>query len=120
MRILALRVGPGNRRREGRHNHWQWPILGIAVRPCRPAELAVANPVARALAMRFWPGPLTMVLPRLPGVPSEVTAGLETVAVRVPAHAVAVELLRVAGLPLAAPSANLFGRPSPTRASHVL
>jgi L-threonylcarbamoyladenylate synthase len=83
-------------------------------------RVAVANEVANRLGERFWPGPLTLVLPRLPGVPSEVTAGLDTVAVRVPAHAVAGELLVVAGVPLAAPSANLFGRPSPTRAEHVL
>ena len=75
---------------------------------------------ARALAARFWPGPLTIVLPRLPVVPDEVTAGLETVAIRVPAHPVARALIVAAGIPVAAPSANLFSRPSPTRASHVL
>jgi L-threonylcarbamoyladenylate synthase len=73
-----------------------------------------------ALAARFWPGPLTLVLPRSPRVPDEVTAGLNTVGVRVPAHPVARALLREAGIPIAAPSANLFSRPSPTRASHVL
>ncbi len=75
---------------------------------------------ARDLAARFWPGPLTLVLPRSPQVPDEVTAGLNTVAVRVPGHAVALKLLAVAGVPVAAPSANLFSRPSPTRASHVI
>jgi L-threonylcarbamoyladenylate synthase len=75
---------------------------------------------ARDLAARFWPGPLTLVLPRSPQVPDEVTAGLSTVAVRVPGHAVALALLAAAGIPVAAPSANLFSRPSPTRASHVL
>jgi len=75
---------------------------------------------ARALAARFWPGPLTLVLPRSPLVPDEVTAGLDTVAVRVPAHPVARALLVAAGIPVAAPSANLFSRLSPTRASHVL
>lgn len=75
---------------------------------------------ARDLAARFWPGPLTLVLPRSPRVPDEVTAGLSTVAVRVPAHPVARALLAAAGVPVAAPSANLFSRPSPTRASHVL
>jgi L-threonylcarbamoyladenylate synthase len=68
----------------------------------------------------FWPGPLTLVLPKRPSVPPEVTAGLHTVAVRVPAHAVAQALLLASGVPLAAPSANLFGRPSPTRPAHVL
>jgi L-threonylcarbamoyladenylate synthase len=75
---------------------------------------------ARQLAARFWPGPLTLVLPRSGRVPDEVTAGLHTVAVRVPAHPVARALLTAAGVPVAAPSANLFSRPSPTRASHVL
>jgi L-threonylcarbamoyladenylate synthase len=72
------------------------------------------------LASRFWPGPLTMVLRRSMAVPREVTAGLETVAVRVPAHPIARALIEAAGIPIAAPSANLFSRPSPTRAEHVL
>lgn len=75
---------------------------------------------ARTLAAAFWPGPLTMVLPRHVSVPREVTAGLDTVAVRVPAHPVARALLEAAGIPVAAPSANLFSRPSPTTAAHVL
>jgi L-threonylcarbamoyladenylate synthase len=75
---------------------------------------------ARLLAARFWPGPLTMVLPKLPAVPDRVTAGLGSVGVRVPSHPLAQALLRAAGLPLAAPSANLFSRPSPTSAQHVL
>jgi L-threonylcarbamoyladenylate synthase len=77
-------------------------------------------PAASALADRFWPGPLTLVLPRAERVPDEVTAGLETVAVRIPSHPVARALLAAAGVPVAAPSANLFSRPSPTRASHVM
>jgi L-threonylcarbamoyladenylate synthase len=76
--------------------------------------------VASALASRFWPGPLTIVLPRAPVVPREVTAGLDTVAVRAPAHPVARALLGAVRLPIAAPSANLFSRPSPTQATHVL
>lgn len=76
--------------------------------------------VACQLARRFWPGPLTLVLPKSPAVPAEVTAGLETVGVRVPAHPVARALLEAADVPIAAPSANLFGRPSPTTAQHVL
>ncbi|MGH9349112.1 MAG: L-threonylcarbamoyladenylate synthase [Vicinamibacterales bacterium] len=75
---------------------------------------------ARRLAAQFWPGPLTLVLPRSDRVPPDVTAGLETVAVRVPAHPVARALLEAAALPIAAPSANLFSRPSPTCAAHVL
>ena len=72
------------------------------------------------LGARFWPGPLTLVVPKSPRVPDVVTAGLATVAVRVPAHPVARALLAAAGIPVAAPSANLFSRPSPTRAEHVL
>lgn len=75
---------------------------------------------ARALADRFWPGPLTLVLPRSAEVPDEVTAGLDTVAIRIPSHPVARALLLATDLPVAAPSANLFSRPSPTRAAHVL
>lgn len=85
------------------------------------AALAVDVPFSvTALASRFWPGPLTMVLRRSRAVPSEVTAGLDTVAIRVPAHPVARALIAAAGIPVAAPSANLFSRPSPTRAAHVL
>jgi len=75
--------------------------------------------VARALADRFWPGPLTLVLPRLPHVPDETTGGLDTVAVRIPDHPVARALLVASQRVIAAPSANRSGRPSPTRAEHV-
>jgi L-threonylcarbamoyladenylate synthase len=75
---------------------------------------------ANRLAARFWPGPLTLVLPRSDRVPAIVTAGGWTVAVRVPAHAVALALIRACGLPVAAPSANRSNRLSPTRAQHVL
>ena len=68
----------------------------------------------------FWPGPLTLVLKKSQTVPSIVTAGLETVAVRMPDHPVALSLIRESQTPIAAPSANLFGRPSPTTAQHVL
>ncbi|MGW2342403.1 L-threonylcarbamoyladenylate synthase [Streptomyces sp. NPDC001661] len=74
---------------------------------------------ARLLAERFWPGPLTMVLPRGARVPLETTGGLETVAVRVPDHPVALELLNAFGGGVAAPSANRFGSVSPTTADHV-
>lgn len=77
-------------------------------------------PLAYDLAEHFWPGPLTLVLPRHARVPLAVTAGGPTVAVRVPAHPVALALIRAAGVPVAAPSANRFGRLSPTRAEHVL
>lgn len=75
---------------------------------------------ALELARIFWPGPLTLVLRKREWVPDEVTAGLPTVAVRVPAHPVALALIEEAGAPIAAPSANLSGRPSPTTAEHVL
>jgi L-threonylcarbamoyladenylate synthase len=75
---------------------------------------------AHDLARRFWPGPLTLILRRQPGMPDVVSAGLPTVGVRVPAHPVAMALLRRAGVPVAAPSANQFSRPSPTTAAHVL
>jgi len=77
-------------------------------------------PQARLLAERFWPGPLTLVFARHPRVPLVVTAGLQTVAVRMPAHDVALRLLEAAGVPVAAPSANLSGRPSPTRPEDVI
>jgi L-threonylcarbamoyladenylate synthase len=73
---------------------------------------------ARRLAAACWPGPLTLVLPRRPGIPDLVTSGLDTVAVRCPDHPLALALIRAAG-PLAAPSANPFGRISPTTAAHV-
>jgi L-threonylcarbamoyladenylate synthase len=76
--------------------------------------------LAARAAAAFWPGPLTLVLPRRPAVPDAVTAGLPTVGVRVPAHPVAGALLRAAGVPVAAPSANLFTRVSPTTAQHVI
>jgi len=76
-------------------------------------------PSAKALAERFWPGPLTLVLRRAPAVDLAVTGGQDTVAVRVPAHPVAQQLLRAFGSGIAAPSANRYGRVSPTRAEHV-
>lgn len=83
--------------------------------------LAVFDAQARALAQAFWPGPLTLVLPLRPeaGISALVTAGHDTLAVRLPAHPVARALLRAFGGPLAAPSANPSGRVSPTRAEHV-
>lgn len=72
----------------------------------------------RPLAEKFWPGPLTLVLPRGKNIPQIVSAGLETVAVRCPEHPVARELIRQAGVPVVAPSANLSGRPSPTCLAH--
>jgi L-threonylcarbamoyladenylate synthase len=82
----------------------------------------VASPLARRLAAAFWPGPLTLVLPRAQQCPVALlaSAGLDTLAVRVPAHPAALALLRAAGVPVAAPSANRSGQVSPTSAEHVL
>jgi len=77
-------------------------------------------PAARRMMDAFWPGPLTMVFPKAEKVPMRVTAGLSTVAIRFPSHPVARRLIDQAGVPIAAPSANRSGRPSPTRAAHVL
>lgn len=82
--------------------------------------LEAAGPLAVRLAARFWPGPLTLVLPRPQGLFEGAAAGLDSVAVRVPDHPVARALLACAGVPVAAPSANLSGRPSPTDAPSVL
>jgi L-threonylcarbamoyladenylate synthase len=97
------------------------PLI-VHVRDLAEAEtLAVFNSPARCAAARLWPGPLTLVLPRRPaaGVSLLASAGLDTVAIRVPAHPVAQALLREAGRPIAAPSANRSGRVSPTSAMHV-
>ncbi len=90
------------------------------------ADLAMLEPLtayrpqlAYTLAEAFWPGPLTMIFPKADRVPSATTGGMDTVAVRMPSHPVAAKLIRESGLPLAAPSANLSGLPSPTRAEHV-
>ena len=84
-------------------------------RYCRDVPAA-----ARRLAEQFWPGPLTMILPRRTLVPDEVTCGLETVGVRCPDHPVTLAIIRAAGVPVAAPSGNRSGRPSPTCARHML
>lgn len=76
-------------------------------------------PVAEKLMAHFWPGPLTIILPRKEGISEKVTAGLNTVGVRMPDHPIALALIEEANVPVAAPSANRSGRPSPTLASHV-
>ena len=79
-----------------------------------------AGKTAEALIQSFWPGPLTLILNKKPGIPDAATAGLDTVAVRMPDDPVARKLIAKAGCPIAAPSANLSGRPSPTKAAHVI
>lgn len=99
----------------------QDPLIVHIAEPAQLAEVAREVPrVAEQLAAAFWPGPLSLVLPKAPAVPPVVTAGLDTVAVRMPDHPVALALIRAAGVPVAAPSANRFGHTSPTDAQHVL
>ncbi len=82
--------------------------------------VSFANEKIMKIGKIVWPGPVTLVLPRAHDLPDTVTAGLETVAVRVPAHPVALALIELSGTPIAAPSANLAGKPSPTTAQHVI
>ena len=106
-------------RAKGRPSHN--PLIVHLADTAAAQALALTWPASAAkLAARFWPGPLTLVLPKIPAVPDSVTAGLATVALRVPAHPVALSLLRTSGLPLAAPSANRSEGVSPTTAAHVL
>jgi len=95
-------------------------ILHVATTLQARRLAAVWPDVAERLAGRFWPGPLTLILPRAPVVPDAVTAGLSSIALRMPSHPVALALIDRSGVPIAAPSANLSGSPSPTLAAHVL
>jgi len=96
------------------------PLIVHVATPGDVEELVTSiPPVARRLMERFWPGPLTLVLPKRETVPDLLTAGLPDVAVRVPDHPLTRELLSACGVPVAAPSANRFGRISPTTAAHV-
>ncbi len=96
------------------------PLIVHFASPDQLPELARdIPPVAYQLAQAHWPGPLTLILPKSDRIPDRVTAGLPNVALRIPSHPVALALIRTTGLPLAAPSANTSGRPSPTTAAHV-
>ncbi|MDB4908986.1 MAG: hypothetical protein JWO05_3770 [Gemmatimonadetes bacterium] len=99
---------------------WNPLIVHVANAGAARALTASWPREAELLAVHFWPGPLTLVLPRDPAVPDIVTAGLDSVGVRVPSHPVALALLRACGLPLAAPSANRSNELSPTTAQHVV
>lgn len=94
-------------------------ILHIASRKELPPLVREIPPMAERLMDAFWPGPMTLIFRKSACVPRETTGGLETVAIRFPSHPAAQALIREAGLPVAAPSANLSGRPSPTTAQHV-
>lgn len=94
-------------------------IVHVADIPSARALVRTWPEAAQSLAEAFWPGPLTLVLPKSENVDPLITSGLETVGLRSPDHSVALELIRAAGAPLAAPSANKFGRTSPTTRSHV-
>jgi L-threonylcarbamoyladenylate synthase len=99
---------------------WDPLIVHIAEQEALAPLVTEIPEVARLLMRSFWPGPLTLLLSRSGAIPPIVTAGREKVGVRMPSHPVARALIRHAGVPLAAPSANSFGRTSPTRAEHVL
>src|SRR5689334_9491631 len=108
-RIFAAKGRPANN-----------PLIVHVAEAAEARQVAASWPeIAEPLAARFWPGPLSLVLPKRDVVPDAVTAGGPTVAVRVPAHPVARALIRAAGVPIAAPSANRSTRLSPTRAEHV-
>jgi L-threonylcarbamoyladenylate synthase len=99
---------------------WDPVIVHIADESMVDALVERVPEAARKLMAAFWPGPLTLLLPRSAAIPDAVTAGRALVGVRMPAHPVALEVIRRAGVPVAAPSANLFSHTSPTSAAHVL
>ena len=96
------------------------PLIIHVADPLDAEPYAVTNDAYYRLARRFMPGPLTVILPKKDSIPLSVTGGLDTVAVRCPAHPIAQELIKQAGVPIAAPSANRSGKPSPTCATHVI
>ena len=116
----ALDANAVGRVYEAKGRPWASPLI------VHVADEAMARTVtsewpamARTLAARFWPGPLTLILKKAPIIPDLVTAGLDSVGVRIPAHPVALELIRRSTVPIAAPSANRFTEVSPTTAEHV-
>jgi len=105
---------------EAKQRPWASPlIVHVAGEEMARSVTAEWPPLAEKLAARFWPGPLTIIVQKAEIVPALVTAGLGTVGVRVPSHPIALELIRRAGVPVAAPSANRFTEISPTTAEHV-
>ncbi len=108
VKIFAAKGRPGDN-----------PLIVHVSKPEDAEAFAVTNDMYYILAEHFMPGPLTVVLPKKDNIPMSVTGGLDTVAVRCPAHPAARRLIEAAGVPVAAPSANLSGAPSPTTAAHV-
>ncbi len=100
--------------------HWDPLIVHVSDEAMLQRAVREVPAAARRLIEAFWPGPLTLLLPRRPELPLAVTAGRDLVGVRMPSHPVALALIRAASVPLAAPSANRFGHISPTTAQHVL
>ncbi|HIH15837.1 MAG TPA: threonylcarbamoyl-AMP synthase [Candidatus Diapherotrites archaeon] len=106
---------------KAKHRPSDNPLIVHVARQSELGRLVAEIPSsARKLMKKFWPGPLTLVLRKTARVPSVVSGGLQTVAVRMPDHPVALQLIRAAGCPIAAPSANVAGKPSPTDAQHVV
>jgi L-threonylcarbamoyladenylate synthase len=99
---------------------WDPLIVHVADQEMLGKVVAAVPDAANLLRVKFWPGPLTLLVPKSANVPALVTAGRDRVGVRMPSHPVALELIRLAGVPIAAPSANSFGHTSPTTAQHVL
>ena len=95
------------------------PLIVHIARPEDAEKIAYTNQLYYRLAEKFMPGPLTVILPKKDIIPFEVTAGLDSVAIRCPVHKVANKLIEIAQIPIAAPSANTSGKPSPTTATHV-
>ena len=96
------------------------PLIIHIENPEDAEPYAVTSPLYYAIASAFMPGPITVIMPRKATIPTSTTGGLETVAVRCPSHPVAREIIRASGVPIAAPSANLSGKPSPTSARHCI
>ena len=115
----ALDAGAANKIYTAKGRPSDNPLIVHIARPSDAEKYAVSNPLYEKLAKAFMPGPLTVVLPKKDNIPLSVTGGLQTVGIRCPGDPVARELIRLADVPVAAPSANVSGRPSPTAASHV-
>ena len=116
----ALNAAAVERIYQAKERPWASPlIVHVSDEIMARSITADWSPTAQALAERFWPGPLTLIVKKAVIVPDLVTAGLDSVGIRIPSHPVALALIRQAGVPIAAPSANRFSQISPTTAEHV-